>query len=143
MSPLCATCLLEGSQSGECESTSSGAPAPCCPDPHFPNSVLDCASVCEGSVGASPSGDHPICVDICSDDDPACSEASAQCFQDCRARIQGTTGLCALCLLDGAQSGECEGTTVAGSSSSGPEPACCPEAYFPTSVTDCASVCGS
>ncbi len=126
MSALCATCLLEGSNGGSC-----GPGGPCCPNPNFPNSVLDCASPCSGSQGVNPSGDHPICTDICSSSDAACSTAAAQCLQECQARIQGVSGLCALCLLEGAQGGGC----AAGLS-------CCPNPTFPTSVSTCASVCG-
>src|SRR5271157_2609044 len=60
MSTLCATCLLQGSNGGAC-----GGNGPCCPNPEFPQTVLDCASSCTGSAGVNPSGDHPICADIC------------------------------------------------------------------------------
>jgi hypothetical protein len=126
MAPLCATCLIEGANNGAC-----GGGGPCCPDPDFPNSVLDCASSCGDSAGVNPSGDHPICTALCADDDPACSADSTQCFQQCQARIQGVSGLCALCLLEGASNGSCS-----------PGQPCCPDPDFPTPVSACAAACG-
>jgi hypothetical protein len=129
VSSLCATCLLEGSDSGEC---SSGGP--CCPDPDF-ESVLDCASSCEGESGVNPSGDHPVCVALCSHDDPVCEADASQCLAECKARIEGVSGLCATCLLEDSHSGACDG-------GSGDEDPCCPDPDFPTTTEDCAAVCG-
>lgn len=126
MTSLCATCLLEGADSGDC-----GGGGPCCPDPSFMNDVLTCENSCADSAGVNPAGDHPICTSICSDTDPACSTEVTACFQLCGARIEGVSGLCALCLLDGADPGDCGG--------GGP---CCPDPSFPSSVPACAAVCG-
>jgi hypothetical protein len=126
MSGLCATCLLEGSDGGTC-----GSGGTCCPNPSFPSSVLDCASSCSGSMGVNPSGDHPICIAICNSDDAACDADVTQCFQECRARIQGVSGICALCLLEDADGGVC-----------GSGDLCCPDPNFPTSVEACAGACG-
>ena len=125
MSSLCATCLLDRSNGGTCSSGTL-----CCPHPQFPNKALDCASSCTGSKGVNPSGNHPICTKICSNNDASCSTQVSQCIQQCQASIQGVSGLCALCLLDGANGGTCSSGMV-----------CCPHPSFPTSVTDCSSVC--
>lgn len=126
MTPLCATCLLDKSDGGTC-----GSGGPCCPHPSFPNSVVECASSCKGSNGINPAS-HPVCAHLCASSDSACSMESAACLQQCEARIQGVSGLCALCLLDGANGGTC--------GSDGP---CCPHADFPTAVTACSTVCGN
>jgi hypothetical protein len=125
MSSSCATCLLDGSNGGTCSSSSL-----CCPRPNFPSTALHCASSCAGSAGVNPSGTHPICNNICSNSDGSCSAQVDQCIQQCQARIQGVSGLCALCLLDGANGGTCSTGML-----------CCPHPEFPTSVTACASVC--
>lgn len=126
LSAPCSTCLLEGATIGPC---SPGEP--CCPDPDFARSVLECASSCADSTGVNPAGDHPICVDLCATDEAECSTDAEQCFDACNARIQGVSGLCALCLLEGASSGGCNGD--------GP---CCPDPDYPASAEACASVCG-
>jgi len=125
MAPLCATCLLENDSGGTC---SSGMI--CCPSPEFPNSVLDCGSSCAGSVGVNPTPDHPICTDICSSAHVECASDVQTCLQQCDARVAGVSGLCALCLLEGANGGTC----VSGQT-------CCPSPHFPTTVEACASVC--
>jgi hypothetical protein len=125
MSSLCATCLLQGSNSGAC-----GGNGPCCPNPEFPQTVVDCASSCVGSAGVNPSGDHPICTDICSSGDATCTAQVTQCLQQCDARVHGVSGLCALCLLEGANGGACPGGAH-----------CCPSPEF-ADPTPCASVCG-
>ena len=122
--PFCATCLLEDSNGGECSVNQI-----CCPSPEFPNSVLDCGSACADSAGVNPSN-HPICADICASDDAACSTDAKACLDECNARVAGVSGLCALCLLDGANGGVCAGGQT-----------CCPNPQFPRSVNDCASVC--
>jgi hypothetical protein len=81
-------------------------------------------------MGVNPSGDHPICAALCSTNDAACSAQAKQCLQECKARIQGVSGLCALCLLEGSNGGDCA-----------PGAPCCPDPEFPTSVSACASVC--
>ncbi|HEY3354580.1 MAG TPA: hypothetical protein VGQ83_15115 [Polyangia bacterium] len=126
LASLCATCLLEGANGGTC-----GGGGPCCPAPEFPASVRACADACAGSAGVNPAGDHPLCEALCADDDAACSADSAACFDECRVRIQGVSGLCALCLLEGAQNGACNAGAP-----------CCPSPDFPTTVADCADVCG-
>lgn len=125
VSPLCATCLLEGAHNGAC-----GDGVPCCPDPSFPNSVLECKTACAGSMGVNPAGDHPICADLCSTNDAACNTQARQCLQECEARVQGVSGLCALCLLEGSNGGACS-----------PGAPCCPDPSFPNTVSACASVC--
>jgi len=125
VSASCATCLLDNSNGGTCAGGET-----CCPDPEFPSSALDCAALCEGSVGVNPSGTHPLCDALCSDEDPSCADEVTLCLQECQARIQGVTGLCATCLLEDANGGTCAGGTT-----------CCPDPEFPTSVTDCAALC--
>jgi hypothetical protein len=125
MAPLCATCLLESSNAGTC---SQGQV--CCPSPEFPNSVLDCGSACAGSVGVNPTPHHPICSDLCASTDAACSADAQSCLDQCDARVAGVSGLCALCLLEGANGGVCASGQT-----------CCPSPHFPTSVADCSSVC--
>jgi hypothetical protein len=126
LAPLCSTCLLENADGGTCSSGMT-----CCPDAHFPSTPIDCANSCTGSTGVNPSGDHPICSAICSSADPTCSAGVMTCLSECDARVKGVSGLCALCLLDGAYGGVC---------SSGQQ--CCPShPEFPTSVTACDSVC--
>ena len=78
----------------------------------------------------NPPDDHPICTDLCFSSDTECSSAVAQCLDECHARIQGVSGLCALCLLDGAYGGVCGGGG-----------ACCPDPEFPASANACATVC--
>ncbi len=124
VSDLCATCLVEDAQ------TDCGGSSLCCPNPSFPNTVLDCDSSCATSQGVNPQGDHPVCVKICTSDDAACEDSDAYCLQKCHARIAGVSGLCATCLLDGAYGGEC-----------GAGQACCPYLECPTSAEDCAGVC--
>ena len=124
MAPLCGTCLLEHSNGGTC-----AAGEVCCPSPDFPNSVMDCGSSCSGSVGVNPSP-HPICNDICASHEPTCSAQVQSCLDACDARVAGVSGLCALCLLEGANGGTCASGEV-----------CCPSPHFPTSVETCASVC--
>jgi len=127
MEPTCATCLLENSNAGTC-----GGGSTCCPDPEFNNSVLECASLCSTSEGVNPSGNHPICAAICATTDITCEDAETSCLAECNARVQGVTGLCALCLLEDANGGVCGGSP------------CCPDnPEFPTSVQECASVCAN
>ena len=52
------------------------------------------------------------------------------CLQQCDARVAGVSGLCALCLLEGANGGTCASGQT-----------CCPSPHFPTTVEACASVC--
>lgn len=124
MAPLCATCLLD-SAGTRCSSN-----ATCCPDPSYPNGVTDCATECAGSAGVNPSGDHPICADICKSDEPSCSTEVASCLSQCDARVAGVSGLCALCLLDNANGGTCGSGMV-----------CCPNPHFPATTASCTSVC--
>jgi hypothetical protein len=124
MKPVCATCLLDHA------ATLCGGGATCCPDPDYPNSVVDCADSCADSDGVNPSGDHPICTDICASSEPSCSADVSACLAQCDARVHGVSGLCALCLLEGANGGTCAGGDV-----------CCPHPQFPTSTETCASVC--
>jgi len=126
MAPLCGTCLLEHSNGGVCSSGQL-----CCPSPEFPNSVMDCGSSCTGSVGVNPAP-HPICTSLCSSTDASCSAQAQSCLDSCEARIAGVSGLCALCLLEGANGGVCDSNQT-----------CCPAANFPTSVESCASDCGN
>jgi hypothetical protein len=130
MKPLCGTCLLENANGGECTTGQI-----CCPRPEFPNSALDCGSACAGSVGVNPSP-HPICNQICANSDASCGSAVQSCLDTCDARVAGVSGLCALCLLEGANGGVCAG------GGGGGQP-CCPSPEFPTSVNACASVCGN
>ena len=126
ISPVCTTCLLENSHGGTCS-----VGMICCPDPQFPQGPVDCASSCADSVGVNPSGDHPICTAICASSEPTCDADVASCLAQCDARVQGVSGLCALCLLDGANGGVCAGGDT-----------CCPShPTFPTSVASCDSVC--
>lgn len=125
MTATCATCLLDHANGGTCSAGQT-----CCPSPEFPNSVIDCQDSCKGSVGVNPAGDHPICSEICASTDSTCSTEASSCLQQCDARVAGVTGLCALCLLDGANGGAC---TVGQT--------CCPSPEFPTSATTCSSVC--
>ncbi len=125
MSDACATCLLDQADKGTCASG-----APCCPSPHFPAKVLDCAKSCAGSDGKNPSP-HPVCTHLCASSDPSCDADAKACLDGCEARIKGATGLCALCLLDGASGGSC--------ASDAP---CCPHPEYPTSAASCASICG-
>jgi hypothetical protein len=126
LASLCASCLLQDMDTGACLPG-----ALCCPDPAFPRSVLDCADVCADSAGVNPSGDHPICVEACSSSDPdACTVEITQCLSDCRSYVAGVSGLCALCLLEGADGGACAS-----------EP-CCPDLELPAAVNDCAAFCG-
>jgi hypothetical protein len=127
MTPTCTTCLLDRANGGTC---SQGAV--CCPSPDFPNSALACESSCVGSVGVNPSGDHPICTEICASSDATCSSQAASCLELCDTRVRGVTGLCALCLLDGANGGTCASGQT-----------CCPSPQFPTSATSCAPVCNN
>lgn len=124
---LCASCLLEDAHLDAC-----GNGGPCCPDPEFETSALDCATSCAGSAGVNPAGGHPVCVAVCSDDDPACVEDAATCMAECQARVDGVSGLCATCLLEGAGSSPCN--------AGGP---CCPDIRFWNTATDCAAVCAS
>ncbi len=121
----CATCLMENAHLGDC-----GGGGPCCPDPDFETSVLDCAALCADSEGLNPTGDHPVCVSLCSSEDPACASDAGQCLDECQARIDGVSGLCATCLLEGASGGDCGG--------GGP---CCPDIQFWNSPVDCAALC--
>jgi hypothetical protein len=121
----CSTCLLDGAHGGAC---SPGVP--CCPDPQFRNTVIDCAGMCAGSKGINPGGNHPICTALCSSDDMACAADVASCMQTCQARIQGVSGLCAICLLEGANGGSCSGGA-----------SCCPHPQFPRPATACAALC--
>lgn len=125
MAPQCGTCLLENSNGGTC---SNGQV--CCPRADFPNSALDCGSACAGSVGVNPSP-HPICNDICGSSEPSCGSDVQSCLDACDQRVAGVSGLCALCLLEGANGGTCASGQI-----------CCPSPHFPTSVNACASVCG-
>ena len=125
MKPLCATCLLE-----HAGTLCGGDAAACCPSPDYPNSVTDCADSCADSLGVNPSGDHPICTDICSSGEASCSAEVMSCLAQCDARVHGVSGLCALCLLENANGGSCGSGMV-----------CCPHANFPTSTETCASVC--
>ena len=124
MGSLCATCLLDHANGGVC-----GGGQVCCPDPEFPNGVQDCETECTGSTGVNPA-QHPICVDLCASDEPSCSGQVSACMDQCEARVQGVSGLCALCLLDGANGGTCASGQV-----------CCPSPHFPTSTADCTDVC--
>ncbi len=124
MAPLCGTCLLEHSNGGTCTQGQI-----CCPSPDFPNSVLDCGSSCTGSMGVNPSP-HPICNDICASSEASCGSDVQSCLDQCDARVAGVSGLCALCLLEGANGGTCTSGQT-----------CCPSPHFPTSVESCASVC--
>lgn len=121
---LCTTCLLDHSNAGTC-----GSGQVCCPDPNFPNGVLDCTTECTGSVGVNPSA-HPICTDVCASNEPSCSAAVTTCLDQCEARVHGVTGLCALCLLDGANGGTCGSGQI-----------CCPHPEFPAQTAACAAVC--
>jgi hypothetical protein len=125
MTAACTTCLLDRANAGTCSVGQT-----CCPNAEFPNTVLACASSCTGSPGVNPSGDHPICTDICASSEPSCSTAVTSCLQQCDARVRGTTGLCALCLLQDANGGTCASGQT-----------CCPSPEFPTSATSCSSVC--
>lgn len=126
VSSLCATCLLEGANGGACDGG-----GPCCPDPDFPSSPLDCSAVCTGESGAPFSGVHPVCEDLCASDDGSCSAQAGQCRDECSARVNGVSGLCATCLLEDANGGACDG--------GGP---CCPDPNFPTGAADCLAFCG-
>jgi hypothetical protein len=67
---------------------------------------------------------------LCSSSEPACETDAAACLAECQARIQGVSGLCALCLLDGAHGGPCSSGST-----------CCPDPVFPTEVATCAALC--
>jgi hypothetical protein len=123
MKPACATCLIERANAGTC---SPGTV--CCPDAEFPNSVIDCSASCADSEGVNPAN-HPVCIDLCADEDAACSTQAASCLAECNARVKDVRGLCALCLLEGAHNGACDGTP------------CCPDPQFPTSSGTCAAFC--
>lgn len=124
IAPLCTTCLLDGASGGTCNSG-----APCCPRAYFPDGVSDCSDACAGSTGVNPT-DHPICDEICASSDASCSAEVTSCLDQCEARIAGVSGVCALCLLDGASGGDCASGTR-----------CCPHPYFPTPVSACSAFC--
>ena len=124
MQSLCATCLLENSDGGDCASGEI-----CCPDAHFPNGALDCKDACATSTGVNPAH-NPLCSDLCSSDEPTCTDEATACLDQCEARIAGVSGLCALCLLDDANGGTCSSGSV-----------CCPSPHFGTTVEACADVC--
>jgi hypothetical protein len=125
MASTCATCLLDGSNGGSC-----AAGQTCCPDPHFA-AVMGCADPCKDSQGVNPSGTHPICADLCATTEASCSTQAASCVSECQARIAGVSGLCALCLLQGASGGNCSSGMV-----------CCPNPSFPMAVSACSAFCG-
>lgn len=122
---LCRACLLEDANGGACSAGSL-----CCPDPEFPSSTLDCAEVCADQPGAAPADPHPLCLDVCTDEDPACAEDAAACLGECTRLIEGVSGYCATCLLEEAHGGACGG--------GGP---CCPSFSPGRSVLDCVDVC--
>ncbi len=126
MQPLCATCLIENANAGIC-----GGGSTCCPDAAFPNSPIDCATECSGSIGVNPVN-HPVCVELCATANDACSPQAAECMQACQARVTGVSGLCALCLLEGARNGACNVGSL-----------CCPDPSFPATTSMCAAVCGA
>ncbi len=120
----CTTCLLDHANAGTCASGMV-----CCPNAEFPNGVEDCKTECAGSAGVNPA-QHPLCTDLCASDEPTCTSQASMCVDTCEARIHGVTGLCALCLLDGANGGNCASGQI-----------CCPDPHFPTATSDCADVC--
>ncbi len=122
---LCRACLLEDANGGAC-----AGGATCCPDPEFPTSTLDCAEVCAEQPGAAPADPHPLCLDVCSDEDPACAEDAAACLAECARLIEGVSGYCATCLLEEANGGACAGGA-----------SCCPSFSPGRSVLDCVDVC--
>lgn len=121
---LCTTCLLDHANGGTC---SSGAV--CCPRAHFPNGVEDCKTECTGSTGVNPT-EHPVCADICASSEPSCTAQAQSCLDQCEARVHGVSGLCALCLLEGANGGTCASGSI-----------CCPSPHFPNGTADCTDAC--
>lgn len=125
LTSLCRTCLLEGSNGGAC-----AGDGPCCPDPAFETSTLDCAEACADQSGAPAADPHPLCAALCDDDAPDCAEAADGCHGACAAHIEGLEGLCATCLLEDADSGAC--------AAGGP---CCPDFSPQRRAADCAALC--
>ena len=121
---LCTTCLLDHANAGTCAQGQI-----CCPNAEFPNGVQDCKTECTGSVGVNPAP-SPLCTDLCASTEPTCTAQAQSCLDQCEARVNGVSGLCALCLLDGANGGTCTSGQI-----------CCPSPHFPAQTADCTAVC--
>lgn len=133
LSALCSACLLEGGGHSPIICLAD----PCCsPGAVFPNGVADCEASCAEDTGAMVrEPEDPRCTARCDFEDPLgeCGTERAECLVDCQARITGTEGLCATCLLEGASLSfpVCL-----------PGNPCCPSGLeFRTSVEECAAVC--
>lgn len=129
---LCSACLVEGAGRG-------GTPclpgSICCASGvEFDNGPLDCTASCEGDVGPPVRDPDPRCEALCSAiDADACASVRSECYASCQARIAGTRGLCATCLLEGAG--------VSGAACL-PGETCCPSGLeLPASVEECAAIC--
>lgn len=134
LSSLCSGCLIE--RAGRGGTICLDPDAPCCASgPEFPNDVFDCAASCAGDVGEPVRDPDPRCEALCGAIDATdCGAARDGCYADCQARIVGTAGLCATCLLDGAG--------VSGTICLDPEDVCCPsDLEFGSSIEACAEIC--
>lgn len=132
LSTSCSGCLLEGAaRSGVVclpgELCCAGAA-------EYPNGVLDCETSCAGDVGAPVRDPDARCDALCGAIDVSeCGSVRAECYADCQARIEGSAGLCANCLLEGAG---------APASVCLPGEVCCPGGLeFASSVEACAAIC--
>lgn len=132
LSMLCSACLVERARRER--RVCLRGEACCSGGVEFPNGVLDCAASCADDVGASVRAPDPRCEAICGViDADECGAARSACSSTCQARIDGTTGLCATCLLDGA--------SVAGSVCLSGGPCCSMNLEFRTRVEECAAIC--
>src|SRR5688572_2730113 len=73
-----------------------------------------------GSGGNGLGQLDPRCASLCEDSEAACSARVVECQRECQIRVAGMSGLCATCLLEGADGGTC-----------GSGGLCCPNPSFP------------
>ncbi|MDQ3033570.1 MAG: hypothetical protein M3Y87_14215 [Myxococcota bacterium] len=132
LTSLCSACLVEGAGRGGTPCLPGGV---CCAGGiDYDNGPLDCEASCAGDVGPPVRDPDPRCEALCSTiDEAACASVRSSCYASCQARIAGTSGLCATCLLEGAG--------VSGTPCLPGEP-CCPSGLeLRSSVEDCAPIC--